>query len=170
MSKPYLLGVMHDATERRNTYRISSKEKQFVETLAHLIRNLGHNAWTYREGRNRNMYIVEFSKSLMNTVRIKTKQDKIDYIRGYFDAEGSVPHSTKTRFYIYFAQKDKDDLLQIQRYLTELGIACGKIHNPSKKNDPDYWRFFLRCQSYHAFIKKIGSWHPVKSQHLRMMI
>lgn len=170
MSKPYLLGVMHDSTERRTTYRISSKQKSYVELLAKMIKNSGHNAWIYREGRHRNMYIVEFSKTLMKNVAIKTKQDKIDYIRGYFDAEGSVPHSPKTRFYIYFAQKNKEDLLQVQRYLNDVGILTGKIHNSSQKVDPDYWRFFIRCQSYHAFIEKIDSWHPIKCQLLRMMI
>jgi len=170
MSKAYLLGVMHDSTERRTTYRISSKEQSFVEILANLIKKSGHNAWIYREGKNRSMYIVEFSKTLMENVSIKTTNEKIDYIRGYFDAEGSIPHSTNTRFYIYFAQKNKEDLLQVQKYLADIGIMTGKIHNPSKKVDPEYWRFFIRCQSYHAFIEKIGSWHPTKCQLLRMMI
>ena len=170
MSKAYLLGVMHDSTERKNTYRISSKEKTYVQILADMIHEMGHNAWIYREGKTRDMYIVEFSKKIVKDVKIVNKQNKIDYIRGYFDAEGSVPISKNTRFYIYFAQKDKDDLEQLKSYITDLGIICGKTHNPSKKKDPNYWRFFISCKSYEPFIKEIGSMHPVKSQLLRMKI
>jgi intein-encoded DNA endonuclease-like protein len=170
MSKAYLLGVMHDSTERKNTYRISSKEKTYVQFLANMIHKMGHNAWTYREGKTRDMYVVEFSKKVVNNAVIESKQQKIDYIRGYFDAEGSTPHSKNVRFYIYFAQKDRRDLEQVKSYLTDLGIICGKTHNPSKTKDPDYWRFFISCKSYRLFIEKIGSMHPIKSQLLRMKI
>jgi intein-encoded DNA endonuclease-like protein len=170
MSKAYLLGAMHDATERKTTYRISSKEKSYVQFLAALIHKMGHNAWIYQEGKTRSMYVVEFSKMVISDAEIKDRKDKIDYIRGYFDAEGSVPRSIDARFYIYFAQKNKEDLEQLKSYLTELGITCGKTHNPSKKNDPEYWRFFISCKAYAPFKKKINSWHPVKRQLLRMKI
>lgn len=170
MSIAYLLGVLHDATERKNTFRISSKEKSFVKFLERMIKNLNHNAWIYKEGKNRHMYIVEFSKKIIKNVKICSKQEKIDYIRGYFDAEGSVPISSNVRFYIYFAQKNRNDLEQVKSYLLDIGIKCGKTHNPSKKVDPNYWRFYLSCTSYIKYIKEIGSWHPKKSQILRMMI
>jgi len=170
VSKAYLLGVMHDSTERKNTYRISSKDKPYIQFLANMIHEMGHNAWTYREGKTRDMYVAEFSKKIVDNIKIESKQDKIDYIRGYFDAEGSIPRSKNTRFYIYFAQKDKSDLEHLKSYVTDLGIICGKTHNPSKKKDLDYWRFFISCKSYGPFIKKIGSMHPIKSQLLRMKI
>jgi intein-encoded DNA endonuclease-like protein len=170
MSKGYLLGVMHDSTERKTTYRISSKEKSFTETIANMIKNMGFNAWTYREGKTRDMYVVEFSKKVVENVKLISKQEKIDYIRGYFDAEGSIPRSKNSRFYIYFAQKNKSDLEQLKSYITDLGIICGKTHNPSKKIDPNYWRFFISCKSYETFIKEIGSKHPIKRQLLRMKI
>jgi intein-encoded DNA endonuclease-like protein len=170
MSKAYLLGVMHDSTERKITYRITSKEKSYVQFLADMIQKMGHNAWIYREGKTRDMYVVEFSKNVVKDTRISSIKDKIEYIRGYFDAEGSVPRSRSVRFYIYFSQKDKKDLEQLKSYLEDLGIICGKTHNPSKKEDPNYWRFFISCKSYNSFIEKIGSWHPTKSQHLRMKI
>jgi intein-encoded DNA endonuclease-like protein len=116
------------------------------------------------------MYVVEFSKKVLDNIKIISLHDKKDYIRGYFDAEGSVPRSQNMRFYIYFAQKDRDDLEQVKSYLTDCGIVCGKTHNPSKKKDPNYWRFFVSCKSYKDFIQKIGSWHPTKNQHLRMKI
>ena len=62
MSKTYLLGVMHDSTERKNTYRISSKENSYIQLLANMIHKMGYKAWTYREGKTHDLYIVEFSK------------------------------------------------------------------------------------------------------------
>ena len=170
MSKEYLLGVLHDSTERKITYRITSKEKLSVQFLADMIHKMGHNAWICREGKTRDMYVVEFSKKVVKDARISSKRNKIDYIRGYFDAEGSVPKSKDVRFYIYFSQKDKKDLEELKSYIKDLGIICGKTHNPSKKEDPAYWRFYISCKSYYSFIEKIGSWHPVKSQHLRKKI
>jgi hypothetical protein len=72
MSKAYLLGVMHDATERKKTYRISSKEKKFINFLARMIHKIGYNAWTYKEGKTRNLYVVEFSKKVIGIVKIKS--------------------------------------------------------------------------------------------------
>ena len=74
------------------------------------------------------------------------------------------------RYYIYFAQKNLEDLSQVKGYLIDLGIKCGITHNPSKKIDPNYWRFFISIQSYEKFFTVIGSWDPVKSHFLRMKI
>jgi hypothetical protein len=166
-TKAYLLGALHDATERKLTYRISQKSREYVQFLAQGIESLGKKAWTYKEGKNRNLYIVEFSKKFLKGTKIISQQEKIDYIRGYFDTEGGIAKSSKVRYYIYFAQKDFKDLKELKKYLTEIGIACGKIHNPSIKADPHYWRFYVRAKSYYDFAKIIGSWHPAKSNFLR---
>jgi len=168
MTKAYLLGALHDATERKTTYRIAQKSKIYIDFLAKGIVSLGRKAWTYKEGKHRNLYIVEFSKSLLRDTKIRSRQDKIDYIRGYFDAEGGIARNPKVRYYLYFAQKNLSDLEEVKVYLEELGIMCGKIHNPSKKVDPEYWRFFIRAKSYEDFAKIVGSWHPVKRRFLRM--
>ena len=62
ISKAYLLGALHDATERKLTYRISQKSKSYVVFVASGIRSLGFGAWTYQEGKSRPIYVVEFSK------------------------------------------------------------------------------------------------------------
>ena len=166
LTKAYLLGVLHDSTERKTTYRISQKGESFVKFIARGIRNLGRKAWIYQEGKNRNVYIVEFSKSLLKGFKVKTQQDKIDYIRGYFDSEGGIAKSKKVRYYLYFCQKDKKDLEKVKAYLKELGINCGVIHNPSKKVDKDYWRFYVLTNSWKDFALKVGSWHPEKVKYL----
>jgi hypothetical protein len=166
----YLFGVLHDATERQTTYRVASKCKAFCEFLSKGIRKIGFGAWVYKEGKDRNLWIVEFSKNLLKEVKIKSKQNKIDYIRGYFDTEGGIAKNPNVRYYIYFAQKDKKDLLQVKKFLEELKISCGKLHNPSRKVDPDYWRFFVRAKSYEDFARLINSSHPEKRKYLRMKI
>ena len=170
MTKAYLLGALHDGTVRKLTYRIVQKDQEYIEFLVKEIKNLGQKAWMYKEGKTRNLYVVEFSRSFLKDFVIESNQDKIDYIRGYFDAEGGVSRNIKVRYYIYFAQKNLKDLEQVKRYIEELGILCGKTHNPSEKVDPDYWRFFISIKSYEKFAKLIGSWHPVKSHFLRMKL
>jgi hypothetical protein len=170
MTKAYLLGALHDGTVRKLTYRIVQKEQDYIAFLVKGIQSLGHNAWMYKEGKMRQLYVAEFSKSLLKDVYITSQQDKIDYIRGYFDAEGGVSRVQSVRYYIYFAQKNLEDLTQLREYLLELGIVCGIIHNPSKKADTNYWRFFISVKSYEKFAEIIGSWHPVKSHFLRMKI
>jgi len=170
ISKHYLLGLLHDATERKTTYRIATKSKDFSDLLVKGIKNLGMSAWNYKEGKDRNLWITEFSKTLLKNVEIVSKENKIDYIRGYFDAEGGVSKHSSVRFYIYFCQKNKDDLSKVKDYLEEVGISCGVMHNPSIKVDPNYWRFFVRAKSYLKFIEIIGSNHPEKITFLKMKI
>lgn len=166
----YLLGTLHDATERKTTYRIGTKNYQYCLYIKRGILNLGHRAWVYKEGKNRKLWIVEFSRKFLSEFKLRSRQDKIDYIRGYFDTDGGISKSSSVRFYLYFAQKDQQDLLQVRSFLQELNISCGKMHNPSKKVDPDYWRFYISAKSISDFAKIVGSAHPGKQRLLRMKI
>jgi intein-encoded DNA endonuclease-like protein len=170
MTRAYLLGALHDGTVRKLTYRIVQKDQEYIQFLVKGIQNLGSKAWMYKEGKTRNLYVAEFSKNLLKDFVIESSQDKIDYIRGYFDAEGGVPRDPKVRYYLYFAQKNLEEIEEIKNWLEQLGIVCGSIHNPSSKADPNYWRFFISNKSYEKFAELIGSWHPVKGQYLRMKI
>lgn len=160
----------YDGTVRKFTYRIVQKDREYIEFLAKGIQTLGHNAWIYQEGKNRQLYVVEFSRNFMKGYTIKSLHEKIDYIRGYFDAEGGISRTSNVRYYIYFAQKNREDIEQLKLYLEELRIECGRIHNPSKRVAPDYWRFFVSVKSYEKFAQIIGSWHPIKRHYLRMKI
>ena len=170
MTKQYLLGVLHDATIKKTTYRIATKSRNFSDFLAKEIQKFGVKAWIYKEGKLRDLWIVEFSKTLLQNVTIQSPQDRIDYIRGYFDAEGGIAKSSQVRYYLYFAQKNKSDFLQVKQYLEEFGIGCGVMHNPSRKVDPNYWRFFVKAKSYIDFATIVGSDHPEKRQYLRVKI
>ncbi|MBY6293904.1 hypothetical protein GLU60_00750 [Nanohaloarchaea archaeon H01] len=137
MSKAYLKGMLHASTERDYTYRISQNNEELTEILSSIIQDLGFDSWTYEEG-DRGVHVVEFSKKLVDGFEINSKPEKRDYIRGYFDADGSVPKSPDVRFYIYFAQKDRKDLREVRKFLEEFKIETGKLHRPSKKSRPDY--------------------------------
>jgi len=167
MSRSYILGAMHDGTVRRRTLRISQKEEAYVLFLRGLVEAAGGRAWTYREGKSRHLYVVEFSRSFLHGHSIRTRQDRIDYARGYFDAEGGIPASLRAVPYVYFAQKDRPDLEEVRAILISMGIGCGKVHNPSRRADPDYWRFYVHRNSLCRFAKTIGSWHPRKAPVLR---
>jgi intein-encoded DNA endonuclease-like protein len=170
ISKSYILGLLHDATERRLTFRIATNSFSFCKYVKLQINLLGGNAWIYKEGKQRNLWIVEFSKSFLRGVNPSSWQEKIDYVKGYFDAEGGVSKNPKVRYYIYFCQKDIDDLQKCKDILEEIGIKTGKMHNPSKNVDPFYWRFYIRKKSYLSFATIVGSNHPEKSRYLRMKI
>lgn len=170
ITKAYLLGLIHDSTKSKYTYRLCQKSLSFLEVVQTGIQKMGSKAWIYKEGESRNVYILEFAKNLLKDKVISSRQDKIDYIRGYFDAEGSVPRNLKTRYYVYFCQKDLSDLEQVRDYLLELKIDCGNIHVPSKKVDPDYFRFYILCNSWEKFGRLIGSFHNEKRKFVRMKI
>lgn len=166
ITKAYLLGAIHDGTPGKHALRISQKGILYPQLLCSGIKKLGFKAWVYKEGKTRDVFVVEFSKKVLSGYKLESQKDKIDYIRGYFDAEGSVPRNQKSRFYIYFSQKDFNDLNTLGEFLTNIGVKCGKIHNPSKKIDPDYWRFFVSSKSYKEFSLLVGSYHPIKSKIL----
>ena len=160
---------MHDGTTHGTTLRIGQREEAYVLFLRDLIRSCGGKAWTYREGKERNLFIVEFSSSFLGTVRLRSSQDRIHYARGYFDAEGGLPHTSNSP-YLYFAQKDRDDLAGLRTILLGLGLRCGRLHNPSRAEDPNYWRFYLSRESIAKFSHLIGTWHPRKESALRRML
>ena len=97
---------------------------------------------------------------------LSTPSEKAAYARGYFDAEGGVPRGAASRFYVQFVQKDLNDLSQVRDVLLELGVSCGRLHNPSVRVAPDYWRFYVAGASHEVFIDVVGSWHPRKRVRL----
>ncbi len=168
MSRSYLLGALHDGTVRHRTIRICQKEEAYISFLKQLIESLGGRAWTYREGKTRDLYVVEFSRSFLEPHRLCSRRDVIDYVRGYFDAEGGISSNARSP-YLYFAQKDRKDLEELRGFLIGLALEVGRIHNPSRRVDPDYWRFYLRRRSLRRFAELVGSWHPRKSKLLNEM-
>jgi hypothetical protein len=133
-----------------------------------MFEQLGFKSWIYREGKTRSVWVLETSTKLNELASPKNISEKIAYIRGYFDAEGGMPKSNSSFLYFQFSQKDKSDLFEVKHWLEEVGIKCGAIHNPSKKVDSEYWRFFVSRISHKDFMQIISSWHPRKKKQMEL--
>jgi len=170
--KAYLLGSLHDGTFSNNgRFRISQKGTEWLKFLRGLLKEIGYNSWIYKEGKKRKVYVLETLANFLdfgfNPLKLQKMEEKTSYLRGFFDAEGGIPHDEKARFYIQLTQNDKGKLKKLKKLLNELRIKTGKIHNPSHKVDPDYWRMYVLADSQKLFIKRIRSWHPRKISILR---
>jgi hypothetical protein len=117
----------------------------------------------YREGSTRRFWVLETSaKWLAEQSSFATREERLAYARGYFDAEGGRPQKAAARFYIQFVQKDRADIATLQAFLEMEGIACGKLHRPSRNTDHPVWRFYVAAGSHRDFVSQVGSWHPRK--------
>lgn len=172
----YVHGAMHDASlNKKHRVRFGQKYPEWLKLIQSLLRFVGVRSWMYKEGKHRDLFILEtVCRDLdfaFDPGKLRAKGEKIAYIRGFFDAEGGVPRNGGA-FYIQLVQKDLRKVKIIKEILSGLGIHCGKVHNPSKRIDPDYWRIFIARKSHKEFASIIGSWHPVKAKIFfkRMMI
>jgi len=78
--KAYLLGALHDGTFSSNKrFRISQKGTEWLKILQKLLAKIGYNAWIYKEGSNRKVYVLE---SLIETGKIHNPSKKVDLIIG----------------------------------------------------------------------------------------
>ena len=59
---------------------------------------------------------------------------------------------------------------KVHEILQHEGIESGRIHNPSARVDPDYWRFFVRAKSQQDFLERVGSWHPRKQAQINARV
>ncbi len=159
----------------RIAFGFLKKGTEWLTILQGLIEQLGHRSWMYREG-SRDVYDLEttavFLDFKFDVSILKTSEEKAAYIRGFFDAEGGIPHSRDALFYIQLVQKDREKMRSIKSVLQSLGIKTGVLHNPSRRVDPNYWRCFVSTESHSDFARIIGSWHPLKRARFeeRMMI
>ena len=163
-TRAYLLGALRDGTFNRfhGTFRISQSDRRWLEALQVLFLKLGSRSWIYREG-SRNVWVVETTCRLDNGMGDPSDPgEQASFARGYFDAEGGIPRNPEARFYIQLVQKDRTDLESLRQLLETLTIRCGRLHNPSVRMDPEYWRFYVLSSSHEDFIRRVGSWHPRK--------
>ena len=176
MIRSYLVGAFGDGTFNRlhRTFRYAQKEREWLERLQELLAELGCRGWIYREGKARHVHVLETTaKCLSRSEGIQpfvTEAEQVAYVRGYFDAEGGIPQRSDAPFYVQFVQKNLPSLAQVKAILEQFDIQCGVIHNPSRRVDPEYWRFFIRRASHKRFIEIVGSWHTRKQQLLHQRV
>ena len=167
----YLQGALRDGTRSRSgTHRIGQSDRRWLEILAAILDVLGHRSWIYREGRDREYWVVETTAPFLSTQfdarPLAGSPQGLAYVRGYFDADGGMPRNPDARLYFQMSQKDRGSLEDVRGILESHGISCGRIHNPSVRVDPRYWRFFVRTRSHERFMSVVGSWHPRKRQQM----
>jgi len=173
--RAYLQGALHDAYRRKNRIRFSQKGTEWLTVLKSLLDQLRYKSWMYREGK-RDVYDLETTAEFLDFKfdprSLKTREEQASYIRGFFDAEGGIPHSRIAKFYIQLVQKDQEKMQAIKSILQSLGIKTGALHNPSRRVDPNYWRCFVATASHADFARIIWSFHPLKRARFaeRMMI
>ncbi|MGH7430072.1 MAG: LAGLIDADG family homing endonuclease [Candidatus Methylomirabilaceae bacterium] len=160
----YLQGASRDGTLSRlhQTLRIAQADVAWLHLLQNLLSRLNRKSWIYREGRRRDVWVIETTWQPESPDELRTPGEAAAFVRGYFDAEGGVPLRAEDRFYIQFVQKDRADLARPRASLESLGIRCGRIHTPSVQVAPDYWRFYVFTTSHADFARIVGSWHPRK--------
>jgi hypothetical protein len=164
-ARAYLHGAAHDATvsQLHRTVRFGQSDLRWLEILQALIERLGVRSWIYREGKTRNLWILETSADLLAEADyLLMSECRRAYARGYFDSEDGCPQNPLARFYIQFVQKNYADIKRLRDVLIGEGITCGRIHNPSRRIDPDLWRFYIAARDHKAFALRVGSWHPRK--------
>ncbi len=161
-TRAYLQGALRDGTFSRihKTVRISQADRRWLDVLRMLFWKLGSRSWIYREG-SRDVWVIE-STCALGDEAFRSSAEKAAFARGYFDAEGGVPRRREDRFYIQLVQKDREDLTRLRGFLEELDIRCGRVHNPSVRVDPAFWRFYVLGGSHEDFIRRVASWHPRK--------
>jgi intein-encoded DNA endonuclease-like protein len=167
--KAYLFGALHDGHRHAgNRTRIAQKDIRWLRKIKLIMEEIGEHSWIYKEGKNRNVYILESVSKIFqeefDPSSLESGSEIKAYIRGFFDAEGGTPHSENAFHYIQLVQKDFDKIELIKSLLMQLGIETGKIHNPSVKADPNYWRIFVSRNSILKFVGTVGSWHPRKEE------
>ncbi len=153
-SRASLLGASRDGTFNRfhRTLRISQADVRWLWVLQVLFHKIGSRSWIYREG-SWDVWVIESTCRLTDDVGVTTPEAKIAFIRGFFDAEGSIPRQAQARFYIQLVQKNLPDLERVRTMLLDCGIRCGMVHNPSARVDPEYWRFYILSGSCQDFIR-----------------
>ena len=173
----YLQGALHDASRNKRTrIRFVQKGSEWLDVLKNLLLTLGHKSWMYREGKNRDVCALEttakFLDFTLDSILLEEQEERVAYIRGFFDAEGGIPRNLRSKFYIQLVQKDPIKVEKLKTMLLTMNISSGLIHNPSVRVDPNYWRIFVSTKSHQQFVTTIGSWHPRKYAILRerMMI
>ncbi len=164
----YLQGALHDASlNKGKRYRFTQSDVRWLKILKTILQDLGYASWIYREGKTRHVHALEtlaqFLSFSFDPLTLKTNIERASYVRGFFDAEGGIPRIPNAKFYIQLVQKDKEKIEKIVHMLNMLGIHTGKVHNPSVRVDPNFWRVFVSTRSHTTFARIIGSWHMRKA-------
>tara|TARA_Y100000310_G_scaffold285492_1_gene308986 strand:+ start:507 stop:1061 length:555 start_codon:yes stop_codon:yes gene_type:complete len=170
----YLHGALHDGyvytgKSKGKVAVITQKNREWLVRIQRIIELLNTRSWIFQQ---RDIHILETKlPELLKPINVSSlkHKDALEYVAGFFDAEGGIPKNpTKSStVYIQFVQKNKTKLEEIVKILEKSGIKCGKVHQYDKKKS-GCWRFFINRESHLKFIETITSRHPEKQERLRL--
>lgn len=173
------MGSAEDGTlyfrKNRNQYTIEIEQKipSWLESVAESIENVFRiRTRTYKTSKGY-FRLVIFSKIVYNEmlkfrkdptlVFNETRSFRKGYLRGVFDAEGSVH---KDRYSIRFASKRMELIDTVKKLLLEFQIKTGKVYEDKTANVlPIYGKENLK-----RFHNNIGFYHQEKQERLSNLI
>ena len=169
----YVLGVYFgdgsirfDTRTRTYHFRLEVKDLDFALATKKALEKLGLRT-SLRKTRRGLYLVICCSKSFTQWLRgikveelpklIQNKEDKISFIRGFFDSDGSLEKNGKGGKYIKMFNKNKELLQVIKRMLEELGF-----HPRLRKERYLYVLGIYRNEEICRFVEIIGSSIPRK--------
>lgn len=194
----YLIGALRDGnlTEipEQGIYRIRfyQKNNAWLQFIAEIIeREFGKKASFYFDERHAVWCLSLTSKKVFQELsklaeftgdqstwltpsRILNGSNEVKeaYVRGFFDAEGSINSFEKTtlnipqkNIRIYFAQANQPVLEEVRQIISESGIRCGSVCGPYVKKGTLTEMYALNIHGTFQVLKfydSFGSSHPEK--------
>jgi hypothetical protein len=184
----YLLGALRDATTdirvgKNYEVKIGQKDVSWLQFLQSIFKELfdyGGNITPHGEysilritTKAVVLRIVEVSEievpqgswETPSIVHTLPEASQIDYVRGFWDAEGGLPKTTK-QTYISFDQKNRPALEFIRNILTN------KVYHPTKITlTGKCWQFRLtRKKELARYFQEIGTCHSEKRKRFQKML
>lgn len=179
----YLLGASGDATltyrKRKGEYCIEFEQKNrqwlqksIVPRIAKLygkrLRVRRRKSGLYRVRLYSKAAYLQFRQCLgsIGQMLFQKRGAQVNYVRGFFDAEGSAPRRAEsTQYRLQFYQKDRKPLVIISKILLKCGISAGKMTNSRHIGQlPVRGR-----QNAQKFFSVVGAEHPQKLRALRKL-
>ncbi|HIH20902.1 TPA: hypothetical protein HA244_06575 [Candidatus Micrarchaeota archaeon] len=194
----YLIGALRDGSfseiPSQQIYRVRfyQKNRQWLEFISRIIeKNFGKKPGFYLDGRH-NVWCLSLTskkvfQELSRLAEFTGDQGswltpswilngapvlRMAYVRGFFDAEGSVNSFEKTtldfsekNIRIYLAQANKPVLEELRKILLEFGVRCGRVCGPYfKKNSTTgmYALLVYGSKEVLKFYDCFNSTHPDK--------
>ena len=201
----YLIGALRDGcfsiVPQEQIYRIRlyQKNKEWLEIIAEIIRkNFGKVPSFYLDERHGVWCLSITSKKVFEELSRRSEFTgdqatwrtpswimngsqslKAAYVRGFFDAEGSINSFEKTTIVvpeadirIYFAQANKPVLEEIRQIVSEAGIRCGRVCGPYIKKGTSTEMYALMVHGSTQALKYyecFDSEHPDKELRFELL-
>lgn len=199
----YIIGALRDGcfTEIKENYiyriRVYQKDKKWILQLAEKFQWLFDKKPAIEFDNRKNVFNLRLDSKEIYKVITKVAEypgnqkqwntpkwilkspQKIqkEYVRGFFDAEGGIPHVEKreikpTNIRVHFSQGNKKSLVELKKMINNFGIKTGSVCGPYfKKNykDPQYALMIHGIKEVTQFYQIFGSLHSLKIKRLSII-